>query len=464
MSRIILPRRHFLRGLGGASLALPLFSSLGCSREEQRRIEKVSSAAQRAGGKFPKRFIYMYTPNGSYETPTSAWNNYWNVLEPMKEKITFLTGLDLLACMKPPGEPHQTGMALLTGRPLNMGNFVGGDGSLAGWGSGISLDQELAKHIGQMTKRPTLNLGVQSTNHGGTEVRTVCSYLDSDVPVPNETNPWQVFDELFSDLGTDPVGAEKLKLRRMSVIDRVEKKYDKLVPKLSGEDQKKLEQHLEAVREVESRLDNPGGVIGGDCQMPTMDGGPTDIDQFLGDPTNFPTIAKLHIDLLVMAFACDLTRVATLQFSAATNNRPHPWLSYNGSPILDDEHGLSHQADSNEPAWAKLGIIRKWNLEQLLYLMTKLDAIQEDEGTMLDNTAIVLTSEIYRGNTHSHIDQNFLVAGSCGGALKTNQFLHYNGDRPHNDLLVSLLNAYGIEVDTFGDPESCTGPLSEILV
>ncbi len=462
MSRLILPRRTFLKGLGGASLALPLMGSLGCSPEDQKRIEKVSTAQQRAG-RFPKRFIYMYTPNGSYETPTPEFSNYWSVLAPLREKITFITGLDMLSCMKPPGEPHQQGMALLTGRRLNSGTFVGGDGSLAGWASGISLDQEIAKAVGQTTKRSTLNLGVQSTNHGGTEVRTVCSYLGSDLPVPNETNPWNVFDSLFSDLGADPEGAETLKLRRKSVLDRVDKKYEKLVTKLSGEDKKKLEQHLDAVREVEKRLDTTGGVIGGDCQMPTISSAPLGIEQFLGDPTNFPTIAKLHIDLLVMAFACDLTRVATLQFSAATNNRPHPWLLHNGSPILDDEHGLSHQADSATAAWQKLGIIRKWNLEQLLYLMTALNNIGEDDGTMLDNTGIILTSEIYRGNTHSHMNQNFLVAGGCGGALKMNQFINYDGERPHNDLLVSMLQAYGIETDTFGDEESCTGPLTELM-
>jgi hypothetical protein len=95
--------------------------------------------------------------------------------------------------------------------------------------------------------------------------------------------------------------------------------------------------------------------------------------------------------------------------------------------------------------------------------MSALNNIQEDEGTMLDNTGIILTSEIYRGNTHSHMNQNFLVAGGCGGALKMNQFINYDGEKPHNDLLVSMLQAYGIETDTFGDEESCTGPLTELM-
>src|SRR5512139_1529469 len=166
MSRIRIPRRTFLRGLGGVSLALPLMSSLGCSSEEQKLIEKVGRAQQRAGD-FPKRFVFIYTPNGNYEPPKPDFSGYWEELLPLKDKINLITGLDLAVCDKPPGEPHQQGMALLTGRGLNPGDFVGGDGSLAGWGSGISLDQEIANHIGGMTKRKTMNLGVQSTNYGG---------------------------------------------------------------------------------------------------------------------------------------------------------------------------------------------------------------------------------------------------------------------------------------------------------
>lgn len=463
MSRkIVLPRRTFLRGVGGASLALPLLSSLGCTPEEQRRIEKTRSA-QQAAGEFPKRFLFVYTPNGNYEPPAADFPGYWSTLLPLKDKITIVKGLDLSVHNLAPGEPHQQGMALLTGRGLNPGQQVGGDGSLAGWASGVSVDQEIAKVAGVMTKRATLNLGVQSTNYGGTEVRTVLSYLGSDLPVPNETSPWAVYDALFTDLGSDPVGAEKLKARRKSVLDLVDRKYDTLSKKVSAEDKQKLAQHLSAVREVESRLDNPSGVIGGYCQIPEIGAQPGSIDGYLGDPNNYADIGRLQMDLLAMSFACDLTRVATLQWSASTNNRPYPWLLYNGQPILDDEHGLGHQPDSAVDAWGKLAVIRKWYLEQLMYLLTKLDTIEEGEGTMLDNTVVVLSSEITRGNTHSHMDQHFILAGGGGGYLKTGQFVEYQGERPHNDLLVTLLNAMGIEATTFGDPTYCTGPLSELV-
>ena len=463
MSRIILPRRTFLRGLGGVSLAMPLLSSLGCSSEEQRAIEQTSSVRQRAGDGFPKRFVFIYTPNGNYDTPNASYPGYWQELAPLKDKITLINGLDLKAQDQGPGEPHQRGMALLTGQGLNPGNFVGGDGSLAGWAANISVDQAIANVVGPMTKRKTLNLGVQSTNYGGTEVRTVLSYLGADTPVANETNPWAVFNDLFAGLGTDPVGVERLRARRKSVIDVVGKRYERLGAMVSSDDRKKIEQHLDAIREVEKRLDAPTGVIGGSCQKPEISDAPTGVDTFLGDPTNFGTIGTMHMDLAALALACDLTRVVTLQWSAATNNRPYPFLEYGGAPIVGDEHVLGHMPDSDADAWGKLAVIRRWNLQNFRYFLEKLDAIPEGEGTMLDNTVVVLGSEIARGNTHSHMDQHFVVAGSAGGALATGKFIEYAGERYHNDLLLTLLHAMGIDQTTFGDPNFCTGPLTELL-
>ncbi len=463
MSRIVLPRRNFLRGLGGVSLAMPLLSSLGCSSEEQRAIERTSTARQRTGDGFPKRFVFVYTPNGNYDTPNASYPGYWQELAPLADKITLINGLDLNSVDDGPGEPHQRGMALLTGRRLNTGAFVGGDGSLAGWASGISIDQEIANGIGVMTQRKTLNLGVQSTNYGGTEVRTVLSYLGSDTPVANETNPWSVFDELFAGLGSDPGELARLRARRKSVLDVVGRRYETLSQKVSASDRVKIEQHLTAVREVEQRLDATGGVIGGSCQKPEITEAPAQIEAFLGDPTNFGTIGRMQMDLACLALACDLTRVVTLQWSAATNNRPYPFLEYDGAPIVGDEHVLGHMPDEDLVSWGKLAVIRRWNLQNLRYFLEKLDAIPEGEGTMLDNTVVVLGSEIARGNTHSHSDQHFVVAGGAGGALKTGQFLEYAGERSHNDLLLTLLLAMGIDATSFGNPDYCTGPLGELL-
>ncbi|MEJ7728787.1 MAG: DUF1552 domain-containing protein [Polyangiaceae bacterium] len=445
-------RRGFLKGVGGVSLALPLMTSLGCNTSSPTQ-RKLGSAALAAG--FPKRLVVIYIPNGGLDLPASMdfTGTMLEPLAPFAPKINVLSGLDLSVHDKPPGEPHQQGMAFLTGRSLNAGNQVGGDGSLAGWASGISVDQEIANAIGTDTPQKSLHFGVQSTAYGGTEVRTVISYAGSDQPIANEVDPFNMFNVVFSQLGADPAGVATLRARRHSVLDAVGGQFDKLNPRLSTEDKKKLDQHLTAVREVESRLDNPGGTIGGYCQKPEL-GAAFD----LNSPSNYPIIGQLQMDLLSMALACDLTRVVTLQWSASTNNKPYPFLGIDG-----DEHVMGHQPDSDTATWDKLRIIKKWYMEQFAYLLGKLDSMEEGEGTMLDNTVVLFTSEIARGNSHSHTDSPWLMAGSGGGYFQTGKRLQFDL-QPHNNLLVSLLNGMGIDASTFGDPEFCTGPLAGLTV
>ncbi|MEZ4301874.1 MAG: DUF1552 domain-containing protein [Polyangiaceae bacterium] len=456
----MLLRRNFLRNVGGAALAMPLLHSLGCSETSTREAEHLGQAKLAENG-FPKRFVVVYTPNGNFEFPKNLElaGTQYDALVPFVSKLLILNGLDMSVCDNPPGEPHQSGMAFLTGRRLNTGNQVGGDGSLAGWGSGVSLDHEIAEVIGASTPRKALHLGVQSTNYGGTEVRTVISYKGSDQPNENEISPWVLFDEVFAMLGADPFGVAKLKDRRKSVLDLVGKQYEALAPKVGADDKKKLEQHLDAVRDLEKQLDNPGAVLGGSCQLPDMGAGPIDVK----DPNNFPIVGKLFMDMAAMALACDITRVVTLQWSASTNNRPYPWLQYDDGtgpkPITDDEHVLGHQPDTDVHAWGKLNVIRHWYGEQFAYLLNKLASVPEGDGTMLDNTVVLFASEISRGNTHSHKDMPFLMAGSGGGYFKTGQYLSFDGDRPHNDLLVAIANAMGHPIDTFGEEPYVMGAL-----
>ncbi|MBK8253894.1 MAG: DUF1552 domain-containing protein [Polyangiaceae bacterium] len=457
----MLLRRNFMRNVAGGAVALPLLHTLGCSEQSTREAEQLGQAKLAENG-FPKRFIVVYTPNGNFEFPKNLElaGTQHEALIPYLSKMIFLNGLDMSVCDNPPGEPHQSGMAFLTGRRLNTGNQVGGDGSLAGWGSGVSLDHELAEVIGATTPRKALHLGVQSTNYGGTEVRTVISYKGGDQPNENEISPWVLYDEVFASLGADPFGVAKLKNRRKSVLDLVGKQYEALAPKVGSDDQKKLEQHLDAVRDLEKQLDNPGAVLGGSCQLPDLGGGPIDVK----DPNNFPIVGKLFMDQAAMALACDITRVVTLQWSASTNNRPYPWLQYDDGtglkPITDDEHVLGHQPDTDVHAWGKLNVIRHWYGEQFAYLLSKLASVPEGEGTMLDNTVVLFASEISRGNTHSHKDMPFILAGSGGGYFKTGQYLSFDGDRPHNDLLVAIANALGHPIETFGEEAYVTGALS----
>lgn len=453
-----LPRRNFLRGAGGALVSLPLFASLGCG--EPRRGP--APGRVRSALAFPKRFVVFYTPNGQYEPPATLdfAGTMFEPLAPFAAKLNLLRGLDLSVHDEGPGEPHQQGMVFLTGRKLNEGAFVGSDGaSLAGWASGLSVDQELAKVLCVDTPYRSMHLGVQSTLYAGTEVRTILSYAGSDQPIANETDPYAVFDRMFAPLGPDGSVSAALRARRKSVLDVVGKQYESFGARLGAEDRVKLDQHLSSLRDVESRLDKQGSFVSAACRRPAPGDGGFD----LNDPANFPLIGKLQTDLLVMALACDLTRVATLQWSSSANNRPFPFLSYEGKPITGDDHLMGHSPDSDAETWGKLRVIRRWYLEQFAYLLASLDAIPEGEGTtMLDNTAILLGSEITRGNTHSHSDANFVLAGGAGGAWKTGRNLAFEGKVPHNNLLVSILNGLGSPVATFGDPAHCTGPLAEL--
>jgi hypothetical protein len=456
-----LTRRLMLRAAGGSALALPLFESLGCI-DSPLRPEQV--AKKDAALAFPKRIIFFYTPNGNLVLP-NAMDFAGSVLEPLtpyKQKMVLLDGLDLLANNIGPGEPHQQGMAMLTGRKLNTGTQVGGDGSLSGYAASISVDNAIGNAIGGGTRFKALNVGVQSTQYGGTEVRTVLSYLGDNQPVANETSPYSLYNRVFSQLGVDLAALTRDRRRRHAAIDLVKDRFTRLQPKLSTADRQKLENHLTAVRDVELRLDNPAGTLGSACSQPVLGA-----QLNLTDPANYEAIGKLQMDLVSMALSCDLTRVVTLQWSASTNNRPYPFLKYDDGtglkPIVDDEHILGHQPDTDVHAWGKLAVIRRWYMEQLAYLLAKLDSVPEGSGTVLDNTVVVWCSEITRGNTHSHMDAPFLLAGSAGGAWQTNRHLKFTGDVPHNNLWVSLMNAMGVPATTFGDPAHCTGPLSGLL-
>ncbi len=438
-----LSRRALLKAAGGVSVALPLLPSLARAEDTP----------------YPRRLIIFYHPNG---TLPSAWwptnvlgetqftlNRIHQPLEPFKKDLVLLKGIDLKSCERGPGEPHQRGMGgVLVGRQLLPGNFVGGDGSLAGWGSGISLDQYVAQQIGGKTKEPSLQLGVRVS---AAEVRTRMSYLGPSQPLPPQVDPRQVFTQLFSEFPVDAPVLEQLRRRRKSVLDAVIGQFSALNPRLSAADRQKLDQHLTMVRDMESRLELMGGPTASPaCVLPEA---PPDLEP--DSEATMPKITRLQLDLLVMAMACDLTRVGSVMLCGAIDAIAYPWL---GSYY--DGHTLSHLGDS-DPQKPQIITRDSWTAEQLAYLLGRLKGIKEGAGTMLDNTLVLWTSEISVGNSHSQLDMPFVLAGRAGG-LRTGRYLQYTG-ASHNDLLVSILHAMGIRENTFGDPAYCKGPLPGLL-
>jgi hypothetical protein len=437
-----LDRRTLLAGAAGTAIALPWLEAFAPRR----------AFAQEA---LPRRFIVVSTPNGLLPswTPSGGERDFTlspslASLAPHRDQIVVIRGLYQQGAG---GDGHQSGMGgMLTGRKLNPGPFAGGAGAApAGWASGPSVDQRIADAIGGVTKLRSLELGVQvgrADNWG-----RMC-YRASNQPLPPEDDPAAVYARVFEDLHTDPAVLARLRQRRQSILDTVASQYQRVTSSLGGADRQRLDAHLEAVRDVELRLTRAGERSGGSCSDPVL----PSVNKDANDA--FPDVGALQTDLLVMALACDLTRVASLQWSRSVSETRFTWLG-----ISEGHHELSHLGDDDAGAVDKLTRINSWYVEQLASLIAKLKSIPEGDGTLLDNTLILFCNELSKGNTHSRKDAGYILAGGAGGALETGRFLRYEGDIPHNDLLVSLIQAFGSSDATFGDPEWCDGPLRGLL-
>lgn len=442
-------RRTMLRGLGGAMLGLPLLEL--AARDVQAAMPGVAPDG------YPLRFVVFFNPNGCWPAtwfPTGTETDFTLAqsmipLEPFKQHLTILDGVDMPAVDAGPGEDHQQGMGgVLTGRPLQQGGMVGGDGSLAGWGDGISIDQRIAGHIGAGTPLGSVEAGIRASAYTGSEVRSRICYAGPAQPLPPEDNPAGIYARMFGDFTADPTEMAVRRAKRVSVLDTVAGQFDTIRNQAGVDDRMRLDQHAALVRDLELRLQNEP-VLGEHCVVP---GAPPAVNP--DDAGSMHVVSQAHIDLIAMAFACDITRVASLQYSNGANHHTFPFLGSNG-----DGHGLSHAADDDAASWAEWTVRQTWYCEQFAYLLGKLAAIPEGDVTVLDHTVVLWVNELSKGNTHSHQRMPFMMAGSAGGYFRTGRYVTY-ANAPHNDLLVSLLNAFGIEEQTFGAPEFCTGPLS----
>lgn len=436
-------RRTFLRRAAGASLALPLLQSLPVR-------------AQVAD--FPKRLVIWFTPNGTnpetwFPAAGSAENDFTlgqvlSPLTPYQRKLIVTGGLNLRSVEVGPGEPHQKGMGgVLSGSHLQEGEFVGGDGSLAGWGNGQTIDQYLVDRIGRETRIPSLEMGVRVR---GSEVRHRLNYRGPATPLPPIESPLTVWGRLFGEQMGGAAQQNRLIIERRSVLDAVRQQFVHVRQTVTPEDRQKLDAHAVMLRDIERRLALP--LPGESCAA-------TDQPPLLnpGDENTLAPMLDLNIDLAVAALACDQTRVITLQNSSGANNIRFPHLNSNR-----DDHQLSHAGAAAAMARNEWARRQTWYAQKFKRLLDGLEAIPEGEGTLLDNCLVLWCSELAQGSTHSHNNMPFVIAGSCGGALRTGRWLQFGG-RNHNDLLLSIAQAFDHPVATFGNPAYCTGVLDALF-
>jgi hypothetical protein len=271
------------------------------------------------------------------------------------------------------------------------------------------------------------------------------------MPLPTTDDPTVMFSRMFMNMGPNTSMADiaKLRARRKSVMDAVVSNLNSVATKVSTSDRVKIDAHLTAVRNVETRLDNATTTSPGACAQPMLPA--VKLDPHAND--NFPKISRLQLDLMTLALSCDMTRVTSLLWDGAAGEIRYTWLGINNG-----HHTISH--DTGATARGQMTQMHAWHSGEVAYLLDKLAAINEGGSTLLDNTLIVWGNELADGAAHSQQPIPVLVAGRAAGQVKTGRYIDY-GKKKHNPLLVSIGNLMGLtSLTKFGTLDDGSGPLN----
>lgn len=445
MSRIRHPRldrRGFLQAMGAGAAALPF-------------VPLLDSEVLAGGQAFPKRLLVFYFSNGLFQGgffPEGGTETQFElpfILEPLaahQQDLLIIEGLDLQACIDGPISGHIGGMgSLLTGRPILDSGFDE-NGVSYGYASGPSVDQVIGAELASVTPFPTIDTGVWVDKYGGNmglTQRRMC-YKAASEPVQPEEDPAALWDRLFAEASLGFEELQALRARQMKVLDHLSGELTGLHGRLPVADRIKLESHLDGVAEIENRLSTPLPA----CEPTTgVHDGPT-----------YEQIGRGLIDGIVEAFSCDLSRVASIQWNAEGRAiGPFSWLGHD-----DQEHAYSHAGPSDTAAIQAFHETRRWYMQQVAYLVERMKAIPEGDGTMFDNCAILVCSPLGNSSTHTVTNAPFMLVGSAGGYFATGRHVKLPS-QPHNPLLTTLCHAMGVDVPWFGDEAYGTGVLTSLL-
>lgn len=441
MSRHVpISRRTVLQGLGTA-ISLPLLDAM---------LPSFSWAAAAAETQ-PIRMAFLYVPNGMHMpdwTPEKEGANFdiGPILKPVqkyKDKMTVLSGLTLngaRALGDGGGDHARSVAAFLTG--AHPKKTSGADIQ-----NGASVDQVAAEKIGNLTRLPSLELGMEaSAQSGRCDSGYSCVYTSNmswrteNSPVAKEVNPAAVFDRLFG--GADKLESSKAKAKRdeyrKSVIDFALEDANDLRLKLGGKDRTKLDEYLYAIRDIERRLADAEKLRGREPDVP-------DYPRPEGVPADFEEHMKLLFDLMALSLQTDSTRVASFMYANAGSNR-----GYRNIDVPEGHHDLSHHGNNKEKQ-RSISKINQYHTSLLKYFLDKLDGVKEQNSTLLDNCMVVYGSGISDGNRHNHDDLPIALFGSGRGTIKTGRHLRFEKETPLTNLYLSMLDRMGAPVKQLGD-------------
>ena len=449
LTKKALARRSFLRGMG-VTVALPLLDAMVPAMTAMKL--SAASPATRLG--------FVYVPNGIIQ---KGW---------LPSKTG--TGYEFLSTMKPL-EPFRDKMLVLSNLMQNGGRALGdgaGDHARAGatWltgvhpkrteganiMAGVSADQYAAQELGKKTQFGSLELGLEEpTLAGNCDSGYSCAYTNTiswrtpTTPNPTEVNPRAVFERLFGDgETTDPKARLKLMNEDRSLLDFVRGDVARLSPTLGSRDKSKLDEYLDGIRDIERRIQK-AEQQSATMQVPLLER-PT------GIPDEFEDHAKLMSDLMVIAFQTDMTRVITFMMAREGSNR-----SYRSIGVPDGHHSVTHHQNDPEKI-AKTMKIDALHVKTFSYLLSRMEATKDGDGTLLDHSMILFGSSISDGNAHTHHDLPLVLAGGASANIKGGRHVRYAPETPMNNLLLTMLDKAGVPCEHLGDATGKLEHLTEV--
>jgi hypothetical protein len=432
-------RRTLLRGMGTA-VALPFLDSM--------------APALAQAPKSPTRMAFVYVPNGmdmrnwvlDYEGSLAGLSPILQPMEPVKRDMLILSNLT-----------HNTGRALLDGAGDHgrcSGSYLTGvqvKKTTTDILASISCDQVVANRIGTATRFPSLELGLEDARQAGDcDSGYSCAYTNnlawrsSTAPLPPILEPRQLFERLFGDgVALSPEDRARQKKYRRSILDFVTEDTRTLQGQLGPTDNRKLDEYLTSIREVERQIEKAESEAKVDPQM----------ERPYGTPPDFAEHFKLMADMLTIAFQADLTRVATFLVTHEGTSR-----SYRELGIDDGHHPLTHHRNQVE-LMDKVARINTYHVEQFAAWMQRMKSAQEANGSVLDNSMIVYGAGLSDPNNHLHDNLPTVIMGQGGGFIKTNRHVVYRKETPMCNLFLSMMDRMGARQEHFGDS---TGHLDQL--
>ena len=437
ITKMSLPRRTFLRGVG-ATMALPLLDAM----------VPAASALARTAAAPVKRLGFIYIPNGanmSKWTPATDGRGFelspsLTPLEPVRDQVIVPTGLahrQAEAWGDGNGEHSRASGVWLNG--IHPKRTEGADVR-----AGTTADQLAARVLGKDTPLPSLELAIENSyvvgncDNGYSCVYTnTISWASPTTPLPMEHNPRVVFERLFGEGGTTAERMTRMQEDR-SILDAVRDDMHALQKSLGPGDRTRVTQYLDAVREIERRIQRAEA----QAEEATL---PEDLARPVGIPDSFDEHMKLMFDLQALAFQADVTRVFTFLIG-----REQTAQSYPGIGVPEPHHATSHH-QMNPNKLENYAKINTYHVGLLSRFLQQLQATADGDGSLLDHSMILYGGGISDGDQHSHIDLPLVLAGGGGGQLNGGRHVRYPTDTPMTNLLLALLDKAGVHADQFGD-------------